>query len=139
MHPLLRSNGRLAAHLDPGGTYCLKEQVFIEPGYRTHGLIAAAMDHPLRLNEIGDRQGAHGSSVRHGPSAREAVGRIRMVTAPAARADSQPTIDDKQEGPADQAALNDPQGLKLRPRRASARKSAADPLVSSPLFRADAS
>jgi hypothetical protein len=31
LHALLQSNGRLAAHLDPGGTYRLKEQVFIEP------------------------------------------------------------------------------------------------------------
>ncbi|MBK6728208.1 MAG: hypothetical protein IPG63_13280 [Xanthomonadales bacterium] len=97
LHALLQSNGRLAAHLDPGGTYRLKEQVFIEPGYRTHGLIAAAMDHPLRLNEISATAKVRMEAVFDMVNAYEAVGRIEWSPRQR-RTDSQPTIDDKQKG-----------------------------------------
>lgn len=97
LHALLQSNGRLASHLDPGGTYRLKEQVFVEPGYRSHGLIAATMDHPLRLNEISATAKVRMEAVFDMVNAYEAVGQIEWSPRQR-RTDSQPTIDDKQKG-----------------------------------------
>ena len=96
LHALLQSNGRLAPHLDPGGTYRLKEQVFIEPGYRSHGAIAAVMDHPLRLNEISATAKVRMETVFDLVNAYDAVGRIEWT--PRQRLATQPTIEEKQKG-----------------------------------------
>lgn len=96
LHALLQSNGRLAAHLDPGGTYRLKEQVFIEPGYRSHGTVATVMDHPLRLNEISAMAKVRMETVFDLVNAYDAVGRIEWT--PRQRLATQPTIDEKQKG-----------------------------------------
>ncbi|HRG17018.1 MAG TPA: hypothetical protein PLB00_13550 [Pseudomonadota bacterium] len=96
LHALLQSNGRLATHLDPGGTYRLKEQVFIEPGYRSHGAVAAVMDHPLRLNEISAMAKTRMETVFDLVNAYDAVGRIEWT--PRQRLATQPTIEEKQKG-----------------------------------------
>lgn len=96
LHTLMQSNGRLATHLDPGGTYRLKEQVFLEPGYRSHGAIATVMDHPLRLNEISSAAKVRMEAVFDLVNAYDAVGRIEWT--PRQRANAQPTIDEKQKG-----------------------------------------
>ena len=96
LHALLQSNGRLAAHLDPGGTYRLNEQVFIEPGYRSHGAVAAVMDHPLRLNEISAMAKTRMETVFDLVNAYDAVGRIEWT--PRQRLATQPTIEEKQKG-----------------------------------------
>jgi hypothetical protein len=93
---LMKSNGRLASHLDPGGTYRLKEQVFVEPGYRSHGVIAAVMDHPLRLNEISATAKVRMEAVFDIVNAYEAVGQIEW--SPRQRLAAQPTIEEKQKG-----------------------------------------
>lgn len=96
LHALMQSNGRLASHLDPGGTYRLKEQVFIEPGYRSHGVVAAVMDHPLRLNEISATAKVRMEAVFDLVNAYDAVGRIEWT--PRQRLAAQPTIEEKQKG-----------------------------------------
>ena len=96
LHALLQSNGRLGTHLDPGGTYRLKEQVFVEPGYRSHGVIAAVMDHPLRLNEISATAKVRMESVFDFINAYDAVGKIEWT--PRQRLSGQQTIDEKQKG-----------------------------------------
>ncbi|MBL0027796.1 MAG: hypothetical protein IPO95_01465 [Rhodanobacteraceae bacterium] len=96
LHALMQSNGRLASHLDPGGTYRLKEQVFIEPGYRSHGVVAAVMDNPLRLNEISAMAKVRMEAVFDLVNAYDAVGRIEWT--PRQRLNAQPTIDEKQKG-----------------------------------------
>ncbi|MBP7625352.1 MAG: hypothetical protein KA763_15430 [Xanthomonadales bacterium] len=96
LHALMQSNGRLASHLDPGGTYRLKEQVFIEPGYRSHGVVAAVMDNPLRLNEISAMAKVRMEAVFDLVNAYDAVGRIEWT--PRQRLNTQPTIDEKQKG-----------------------------------------
>ncbi|HQW82314.1 MAG TPA: hypothetical protein PLQ74_10655 [Pseudomonadota bacterium] len=96
LYALTQSNGRLASHFDPGGTYRLKEQVFIEPGYRSHGVIAMVMDHPLRLNEISAMAKVRMEAVFDLVNAYDAVGRIEWTPRP--RMNTQPTIDEKQKG-----------------------------------------
>ncbi len=96
LHALLQSNGRLAPHLDHGGTYRLKEQVFIEPGYRSHGAVAAVMDDPLRLNEISATAKVRMETVFDLINAYDAVGRIEWT--PRQRLATQPTIEEKQKG-----------------------------------------
>lgn len=93
---LMKSNGRLASHLDPGGTYRLKEMVFVEPGYRSHGLIATVMDHPLRLNEISATAKVRMEAVFDLVNAYESVGQIEW--SPRQRLAAQPTIEEKQKG-----------------------------------------
>lgn len=96
LHALMQSNGRLASHLDPGGMYRLKEQVFIEPGYRGHGAVATVMDHPLRLNEISALAKTRMETVFDLVNAYDAVGRIEWT--PRQRPGAQQTIDEKQKG-----------------------------------------
>ena len=96
LHAMLQSNGRLAAHLDPGGTYRLLEQVFVEPGYRSHGVIAAVMDHPLRLNEISATAKVRMEAVFDLINAYDAVGKIEWTQRQ--RLSGQQTIDEKQKG-----------------------------------------
>ncbi len=96
LHALLQSNGRLGTHLDPGGTYRLKEQVFIEPGYRSHGMIAAVMDNPLRLNEISATAKVRMEAVFDIINAYDAVGKIEWTQRQ--RLNAQPTIDEKKNG-----------------------------------------
>lgn len=96
LHALLQSNGRLGTHLDPGGTYRLKEQVFIEPGYRSHGVIAAVMDNPLRLNEISATAKVRMEAVFDIINAYDAVGKIEWTQRQ--RLNMQPTIDEKKNG-----------------------------------------
>lgn len=96
LHALLQSHGRLAPHLDPGGTYRLKEQVFVEPGYRSHGAIAMVMDHPMRLNEISAMAKVRMEVVFDLVNAYDVVGRIEWT--PRQRLNAQPTIEEKQKG-----------------------------------------
>ena len=52
MSALLRSNGCLGAHLDPGGTYKVQRWMSVYGEYRKQYRIATMMLRPLRLHEI---------------------------------------------------------------------------------------
>ena len=70
--------------------------MFIEPGYRSHGAVAAVMDHPLRLNEISAMAKTRMETVFDLVNAYDAVGRIEWT--PRQRLATQPTIEEKQKG-----------------------------------------
>ena len=76
---LVRSGGRLASHLDPGGRYRLKAHPKVEPDFPNHARIVAAMAHqPLKLNEIAAASGVSMAEVFDMVSAYEAVGLIEV-------------------------------------------------------------
>jgi len=74
---LIRSNGRLASHLDPGGRYKLKSWSKIERDNPNHLRIASAMTtQPAKLNEIATASGAPMAEVFAVVSAYDAIGMI---------------------------------------------------------------
>jgi hypothetical protein len=76
---LIRSGGRLASHLDPGGRYRLKAHPKTEPDFPNHARIVAAMEQqPLKLNEIAATSGVSMAEVFDMISAYEAVGLIEV-------------------------------------------------------------
>jgi hypothetical protein len=60
---LTQSGGRLASHLDPGGTYKLKLWPEVETDFPDHLRVAKAMMHPAKLNEIAAESGADMATV----------------------------------------------------------------------------
>jgi hypothetical protein len=76
---LLRSGGRLAGRLDPGGSFQVEAPVQIQPGYHAHGAIAAALATPARLHEITAASGASMEQVFDVVNAYDAIGRLRWT------------------------------------------------------------
>ena len=74
LETLLRSGGRLASHLDPGGTYSLQRWLDILRDYPRQARISTAMMQPLRLHEIVAASGADMSEVFDVVNAYDAIG-----------------------------------------------------------------
>ncbi len=79
---LLRSNGRLKPHLDPGGTYRLKRHVDVEHEFHAHGPIGHAMLRPTRLHEIAQNSTATMDQVFDIVNAYDAVGYLEWTPRP---------------------------------------------------------
>ena len=79
---LRRSSGRLAPHLDPGGTYRLLRQVDVSEGYREHGAIVVAMRELSRVNEIANAAGTRMENVFDMINAYDAIGAIEWKPRP---------------------------------------------------------
>jgi hypothetical protein len=74
LEALLRSSGRLASHLDPGGSYRLRQMVVVDHKYHEHGAITQAMRAPTKLNEIASRSSAGMEAVFDVVNAYAAIG-----------------------------------------------------------------
>ena len=70
---LVRSGGRLASHLDPGGRYKLKDGVQVESDQPSHARIGNVMRDMAKLNEIAAVSGAPMSEVFDVINAYEAI------------------------------------------------------------------
>jgi hypothetical protein len=75
---LLRSGGRLASHLDPGGRYKLKRLQQAEADFPSHARIIAALAAPAKVNEIAAASGAPMDEVFNVINAYDAIGLIEM-------------------------------------------------------------
>lgn len=73
---LLRSTGRLATRLDPGGSYRLRQPVKVNPDFQTHGAIVAALSQPIRLHEVAAQTGASMERVFDVVNAYDAIDRL---------------------------------------------------------------
>jgi hypothetical protein len=76
MSALLRSNGCLGAHLDPGGTYRVKRWLSVYGEYRKQYRIATMMLRPLRMHEIARKADAKMIEVFDVVNAYDAIGLI---------------------------------------------------------------
>jgi hypothetical protein len=74
MSALLRSNGCLGAHLDPGGTYRVKRWLSVYGEYRKQYRIATMMLRPLRMHEIARKADAKMVEVFDVVNAYDAIG-----------------------------------------------------------------
>ncbi|MDZ4813365.1 MAG: hypothetical protein SGI99_12255 [Pseudomonadota bacterium] len=97
LQTLLKSTGRLASHLDPGGTYRLKGCVSAEPEFRDHAAIITFMSNPARLNEIAADAGASMDAVFNLVNAYDMIGLIEW-TPRQRRHDPSPPEGDKKSG-----------------------------------------
>lgn len=71
---LIRSGGRLASNLDPGGTYKLTQWLDIRHDYPRHARVSTAMLQPLRLHEIAAAAGVDMNLVFDVVNAYDAIG-----------------------------------------------------------------
>ncbi|HEX6833053.1 MAG TPA: hypothetical protein VF132_05920 [Rudaea sp.] len=78
LNVLLRSAGRLASHLDPGGRYRLKPTAQIERDVARHANIATAMHDFAKLNEISAHSGASMADVFAVVNAYDAIGALEV-------------------------------------------------------------
>lgn len=78
----LRSGGRLAAHLDPGGTYTLQRWLDILRDYPRQARISTTMMQPLRLHEIVAASGAEMAEVFDVVNAYDAIGWLEWKPRP---------------------------------------------------------
>jgi hypothetical protein len=97
LQTMLRGTGRLANHLDPGGTYRLKGTVSAEAEFRDHGAIIPFMQKPARLNEIAADAGASMDAVFNLVNAYDVIGLIEW-TPRQRRHDPAPAESDKKSG-----------------------------------------
>jgi hypothetical protein len=74
MSALLRSNGCLGAHLDPGGTYKVQRWLSVYGEYRKQYRIATMMLRPIRLHEIARKAEATMTEVFDVINAYDAIG-----------------------------------------------------------------
>src|SRR3982751_768263 len=74
MSALLRSDGCLGAHLDPGGTYRVKRWLSVYGEYRKQYRIATMMLRPLRMHEIARKADAKMIEVFDVVNAYDAIG-----------------------------------------------------------------
>ena len=74
MSALLRSNGCLGTHLDPGGTYKVQRWMSVYGEYRKQYRIATMMLRPLRLHEIARKADAKMVDVFDVVNAYDAIG-----------------------------------------------------------------
>lgn len=79
---LRSSGGRLAPHLDPGGTYRLLRMVDVSPAFREHGAVAAAMRDFARVNEIANAANTRMENVFDLINAYDAIGAIEWKPRP---------------------------------------------------------
>lgn len=79
---MLKSAGRLAAHLDPGGTYQLTRWLDIRRDYPRLSRISTVMMQPLRLHEIVAASGAEMSEVFDVVNAYDAIGMLGWTPRP---------------------------------------------------------
>ena len=86
---LLQSSGTLSSRLDPGGTFCVRNALVLDPEYRNHGAITAALKAPSRLHEIAQMSGAPMGDVFDIANAYDAIGRLEW-TPRAPRQSSEP-------------------------------------------------
>jgi hypothetical protein len=77
MSALLRSNGCLGAHLDPGGTYRVQRWLSVYGEYRKQYRIATMMLRPLRLHEIARKADAKMIEVFDVINAYDAIGLLQ--------------------------------------------------------------
>jgi hypothetical protein len=75
---LIRSGGRLASHLDPGGRYKLKRQQQTEADFPNHASILTALAAPAKLNEIATASGKSMNEVFDVVNAYDAIGLIEV-------------------------------------------------------------
>lgn len=76
LYVLVHSEGQLARHLDPGGTYRLSRWIEIERDFSEYFRIASTMLQPGRLHEIAAASGASMSDVFDVVNAYDAIGLI---------------------------------------------------------------
>jgi hypothetical protein len=76
LYVLVHSEGRLARHLDPGGTYRLTRWIEIERDFSAYFRIASTMLQPARLHEIAAASSASMSDVFDVVNAFDAIGLI---------------------------------------------------------------
>lgn len=76
---LLKSNGWLAPHLDPGGAYRIRKWVSMGSGYRKQYRIAATMLRPTRLHRIAANAGATMAEVYDVVNACDAIGQLEWT------------------------------------------------------------
>ncbi|MFI4970056.1 MAG: hypothetical protein ACHP7D_07600 [Lysobacterales bacterium] len=76
---LLRSNGVLAAHLDPGGSYRLRRWLPFDGDYRRYYRVAAAMLRPGRLEQIARTAQAPMEDVFDMVNACDAIGSLEWT------------------------------------------------------------
>lgn len=88
---LLRSTGRLASRLDPGGSFQIRQPVEVNPQFQAHGAIVAAMAQPLRLHEVAQQSGANMDRVFDVVNAYDAIGRLTWT--PRQRREAAPAPD----------------------------------------------
>lgn len=79
---MLKSAGRLAPHLDPGGTYRLTRWLDIRRDYPRLSRISTVMMQPLRLHEIVAASGADMSEVFDVVNAYDAIGMLEWTPRP---------------------------------------------------------
>lgn len=93
---MLKGSGRLAGHLDPGGTYRLKGTVSAEADFHDHGAIIKFMQQPARLNEIAGDAGTSMDAVFNLVNAYDAIGLLEW--SPRQRRQDVSPADDKKSG-----------------------------------------
>jgi len=76
LYVLVHSEGQLARHLDPGGTYRLSRWIEIERDFSAYFRIASTMLQPARLHEIAAASGASMADVFDVVNAYDAIGLI---------------------------------------------------------------
>jgi len=76
LYVLVHSEGQLARHLDPGGTYRLVRWIEIERDFSAYFRIASSMLSPARLHEIAAASGASMADVFDAVNAYDAIGLI---------------------------------------------------------------
>lgn len=76
---LLRSNGWLGSHLDPGGTYRVKSWVSMDGEYRRQYRIATAMLRPAPLHQIAAAAGATMAEVFDVVNAYDTIGLLEWT------------------------------------------------------------
>ena len=82
LQAMLAGDGRLAQHLDPGGSFRVTRTVAIDPAFRQHGAIAAALQSPARLHEIAAAASAPMERVFDVVNAYESVGLLQWTPRP---------------------------------------------------------
>lgn len=82
LQALLASEGRLASHLDPGGSFRIARAISVDAAYHQHGAIAAALQAPARLHEIAAAASAPMERVFDVVNAYEAVGLLQWTPRP---------------------------------------------------------
>jgi hypothetical protein len=87
---LRASTGRLAPHLDPGGSYRLLRTVDASPAFREHGAVAAAMRDLARVNEIASAANTRMENVFDLINAYDAIGAIEWKPRPSRYAVPEP-------------------------------------------------
>lgn len=90
LEALVQSRGRLAPHLDPGGSYRIKRRVDTTPQFHQHGAIADAMRELARLNEIASASGTKMEQVFDIVNAYDAIGELEWKPRPPRHATPEP-------------------------------------------------